>query len=91
MESDRCEDRYNYLYTEKELAGWKSKIEHLAKKAEVTYVVANNHFQGKAAVNAIQLRHMITGQPVKAPETLVEHYPAELQPIATSSIADLRT
>lgn len=90
FESERSEDRYNYLYTEKELAGWKTKIEQVSNKTEVTYVVANNHFQGKAAVNALQLRHMITGQPVKAPEILVEHYPAELQAITATPAADLR-
>jgi uncharacterized protein YecE (DUF72 family) len=81
FESDRCEDRYNYLYTEKELAGWKSRIENVAGKSEVTFVVANNHFQGKAAVNALQLKHLITGRPVQAPEILVRQYPDELEPI----------
>jgi uncharacterized protein YecE (DUF72 family) len=82
FESERSEDRYNYLYAEKELAGWKGKIERVAQKAEVTFVVANNHFQGKAAVNGLQLKHMITGRPVKAPEVLVRAYPAELEPIS---------
>jgi len=38
-------------------------------------VIANNHFEGKAAVNGLQLKHMLTGRKVKAPETLVERYP----------------
>jgi uncharacterized protein YecE (DUF72 family) len=81
FESDRCEDRYNYLYTEKELTGWKSRIENVAGKSDVTFVVANNHFQGKAAVNALQLKHLITGRPVQAPEILVRQYPDELKSI----------
>lgn len=80
FEHEKSEDRYNYLYTVKELAGWKDKIEHVAKKANVTFVVANNHFQGKAAVNALELKHMITNKPVKAPEVLVRRYP-ELESI----------
>lgn len=80
FEHERSEDRYNYLYTVKELAGWKDKIERVAKKAGVTFVVANNHFQGKAAVNALELKHMITEKPVQAPPTLVRHYP-QLQSI----------
>jgi uncharacterized protein YecE (DUF72 family) len=40
FEAEKAEDRYNYLYSEAELAGWKKKIEHIANKAEVTYVVA---------------------------------------------------
>jgi uncharacterized protein YecE (DUF72 family) len=75
FEHERCEDRYNYLYTEKELAPWKEKIERVANKAATTFVVANNHFQGKAVVNALELKNMITEKPVKAPEILVQHYP----------------
>src|SRR6266576_6803581 len=57
-------DRYNYLYSEAELDEWKERIENLAEKAEVTYVVTNNHFLGKAGVNALQLKNMLTGRRV---------------------------
>ena len=80
FEHEKSEDRYNYLYTEKELGGWKEKIDRVAKKAKVTFVVANNHFEGKAAVNALELKHMITEKPVQAPATLVRKYP-ELESI----------
>jgi len=75
FESEKRDDRYNYLYSESELTDWKDKIERISRKAEVTYVVTNNHFEAKAGVNALQLKHMLTGQRVKAPETLLEHYP----------------
>src|SRR5271163_1692478 len=81
FEADKGADRYNYLYSEAELSGWKEKIERITQKAEVTYVVANNHFEGKAGVNALQLKHMLSGQRVKATETLLKHYP-ELKSIA---------
>ncbi len=81
FEAERGEDRYNYLYNQAELSGWKGKIERIAKKTEVTYVITNNHFEGKAGVNALQLKHMLTGQRVKAPERLLKHYP-ELEQIA---------
>jgi uncharacterized protein YecE (DUF72 family) len=81
FEAERGEDRYNYLYSEAELAGWKEKIERIAHKAEVTYVVANNHFEAKAGVNALQMKHMLSGQRVKSTETLLKHYP-ELKNIA---------
>src|SRR6267154_3011726 len=81
FDADTGADRYNYLYSEAELAGWKDKIVRIAGKAEVTYVVTNNHFEGKAGVNALQLKNMITGQRVKAPEPLLKHYP-ELGKIA---------
>jgi uncharacterized protein YecE (DUF72 family) len=75
FEAEKPHDRYNYLYSEEQLQPWKAKVETIASRAEVTFVVANNHFEGKAAVNALQLKSMIRGQRVKAPETLVQHYP----------------
>jgi uncharacterized protein YecE (DUF72 family) len=75
FEHEKPHDRYNYLYSEGELAKWKPRIEEVARQTEVTYVVANNHFEGKAAVNGLQLKHMLTGRKVKAPPTLVERYP----------------
>jgi len=47
----------------------------VAGKAETTYVVANNHNLGKAAVNALELVSMIEARRVQAPPTLVSHYP----------------
>jgi len=35
------------------------KVEVIAQKAESTFVIANNHFQAKAAVNALELRHLL--------------------------------
>jgi uncharacterized protein YecE (DUF72 family) len=81
FEAEKGADRYNYLYSERELAGWKEKIECIAHKAEVTYVIANNHFEAKAGVNALQLKHMLTGGRVTAPAPLLNHYP-ELKNIA---------
>ena len=81
FEHEAPHDRYNYLYSEGELAKWKPRIEEIARKTDVTFVIANNHFEGKAAVNGLQLKHMLTGRKVKAPETLVERYP-ELREIS---------
>jgi len=81
FEAEKPHDRYNYLYSETELKGWKAKIERMAKKAEVTYVIANNHFEAKSGVNALELSHMLSGQRQKAPRSLLRHYP-ELKAIA---------
>jgi len=81
FEADKSADRYNYLYKTSELTGWKERIDQIAKKARVTFVVTNNHFEGKAGVNALQLKHMLTGRRVLAPEPLLERYP-ELKRIA---------
>jgi uncharacterized protein YecE (DUF72 family) len=69
------------LYKPNELAGWKDRVENIAHQAKTTFVVANNHFEAKAGVNALQLKHMLTGQRVVAPESLLERYP-ELKAIA---------
>jgi len=74
FDSDSRNDRYNYLYTEPELKGWKTRIDTIAQKAQKTFVIANNHFEGKAAVNALQLKHLLTGRSVSVPETLLKRY-----------------
>jgi len=44
-------------------------------------VITNNHYQGKAVVNALELIAMLKGAKVKVPEPLREKYP-ELERIA---------
>jgi uncharacterized protein YecE (DUF72 family) len=68
-------DRYDYLYSSDELRGWKGRIEEVAAKTDVTFVVANNHNLGKAAVNALELAHTLSGKQVGAPAPLVASYP----------------
>lgn len=75
FDSDNRNDRYNYLYKEKELESWKERILNVAGKAETTYVITNNHFESKAGVNALELKAMIGGKRVPAPPTLIEKYP----------------
>jgi uncharacterized protein YecE (DUF72 family) len=75
-------ERYNYLYGEQELFPWADRVRNVAHHAKTTFVVANNHFQGKAAVNALQFVHLLTGKKVKVPDTLRSHYP-QLDAIAT--------
>jgi uncharacterized protein YecE (DUF72 family) len=67
-------DRYNYLYTLKELEPWADRVRSVTERTRSTYVVTNNHFQGKAVVNAIQFAAML-GQPIEPPEQLVMRYP----------------
>ena len=76
FDSDNRNDRYNYLYKERELEDWKQRIKNVAEKAQTTYVITNNHFESKAGVNALELKAMVTGKRVSAPPTLVQKYPA---------------
>jgi uncharacterized protein YecE (DUF72 family) len=74
-------ERYNYLYSAAELTPWAERIQHLARQARSIFVIANNHFQGKAVVNALQLIHLLSGAKVRVPEPLRHRYP-ELESIA---------
>ncbi len=76
------EERYNYLYSETELEPWAERIRKVASHTETTFVITNNHYQGKAVVNALQLIRLLTGAKVKVPEPLRHHYP-ELESIAS--------
>lgn len=66
-------ERYNYLYSEKELEPWVGRIESMAKNKD-TYVVTNNHFRGQAIVNAGELKASL-GLENKLPPQLKEVYP----------------
>ncbi|MGA7376269.1 MAG: DUF72 domain-containing protein, partial [Candidatus Sulfotelmatobacter sp.] len=81
LDFDNRNDRYNYLYNETELAGWKERIQRVAERAQTTYVITNNHFESKAGVNALELKALISGERVLAPPTLIQKYP-ELKKIA---------
>jgi uncharacterized protein YecE (DUF72 family) len=82
FDSDSGSDRYNYLYSREELLAWEKRIAAISTKAQKTFVVTNNHFEGKAAVNALQLKAMLSGGPVRVPPTLRSHY-WELGEVAT--------
>ncbi len=77
-------DRYDYLYSETELDHWKERTEEIAAQTAATYVVANNHNLGKAAVNALELINLLQGSKVRVPPPLIARYPEELSKIAVS-------
>jgi uncharacterized protein YecE (DUF72 family) len=52
--------RYDYLYTEEELQSWIPQIRQLAGETETTFVFMNNCFQAKAAVNAMQMKELLS-------------------------------
>ena len=74
-ENKHVGERYDYLYTPKELDPWIDRIHAIAERAEDTYVVTNNHYLGKAVVNAVEITSLLTGEPAQAPATLFESYP----------------
>lgn len=78
-------DRYDYLYSTRELDHWKERIEAIADQTTATYVVANNHNLGKAAVNALELLSMLEGKKVSVPPPLIARYRDELGGISKAS------
>jgi uncharacterized protein YecE (DUF72 family) len=68
-------ERYNYLYSEQELLPWAERVRSVSRRTTTTFVIANNHFQGKAVVNALELIHLLTDAKVDVPDTLRNRYP----------------
>jgi len=80
-------ERYNYLYSAEELAPWVTRVRKVMEQSRNTFVVTNNHFQGKAVVNALQLISILKGSKVKVPEPLRRQYP-QLEEIADTPPAE---
>jgi uncharacterized protein YecE (DUF72 family) len=69
------DDRYDYLYARPELEGIARKAERIAAVHEETMVVTNNHFEGKAVANALEILSLFRAEPVLAPGEIVESFP----------------
>jgi uncharacterized protein YecE (DUF72 family) len=80
------EERYNYLYSEKELEPWATRIREGDEKAAArgeggrtgggAYAILNNHFRGQAVANAVDLQKALLGRSVPLPESMLATYPA---------------
>jgi len=68
-------ERYNYLYSVEELNPWAERIRKVEQNSRNTFVITNNHYQGKSVVNALQLLSILKGNKVKVPDELRQHYP----------------
>ncbi len=75
-------ERYDYLYTADELGPWVDRIKAVAHKANDTYAVTNNHYIGKAVVNALEITSILRSKQVNAPPPVVKRYP-ELRKFTT--------
>lgn len=80
-------ERYNYLYSAEELDPWVARVKKVSTHTRDTFVVTNNHYQGKAVVNALQLISILNGTKVKVPEPMRQHYPL-LEEIADTPPAE---
>jgi uncharacterized protein YecE (DUF72 family) len=93
------EQRYNYLYSERELSPWLDRIRQaqgaLAARAGESpangvYAILNNHFRGQAVANALEIENWLTGRSETVPDTLLQTYPA-LAAIARAPMSPQRT
>jgi len=80
-------ERYNYLYSPEELNPWVARIRTIQEHTRNIFVVTNNHFQGKAVVNALELISILNGSKVRVPEPLRQRYPV-LERIANEMPAE---
>ena len=53
-------ERFRYLYSEKELAEWVPKVEHLSESAREVHVLMNNCYRDQAVTNAAQLADLLS-------------------------------
>jgi len=74
------DQRYDYLYSARELDGFVGAIRKALRRTEATFVVFNNHPRGQAVVNALQLQFELAGVKVNVPEKLLLAHP-ELAPV----------
>ena len=50
---------YNYLYSKEGLKLWVQKVEQIRKETKVLRAYFNNHYGGKAIINALQFKQML--------------------------------
>lgn len=52
-------ERYDYLYSDEELAEWLVGVEKMDENSDRVYVIFNNHYKGQAPANARTFEHML--------------------------------
>jgi uncharacterized protein YecE (DUF72 family) len=68
-------EKYDWLYSEPEVARLVQTATQIRARTEELYVVANNHFAGKGPANALEIAQALTGVCAEVPESLVRVYP----------------
>ena len=83
---EASEDRYNYLYSPKELREFSDIAGAAQALVKKSYLYAKNHFASKSVVNAVMIKAQL-GQPIEGeyPPELIEHYPDISDLVTTSS------
>ena len=82
------DDTYNYLYSGEELDEIAGRAVRIAEMSKSLTLVANNHYHGKEAVNALEIKARVTGRKVAVPPELLKKYP-RLKQIAKNIVPEL--
>jgi uncharacterized protein YecE (DUF72 family) len=61
-QSNNIYQRFGYLYDEKELEPWTSRLQELAQQTQETHVLLNNCYRNYAQTNARQLAALLTDE-----------------------------
>ena len=69
------DETYNYDYQAHELLQIKDRLTQLAKSSQDVVLIGNNHYKGAELANAIELKHLLTGQKQRVPPGLIKAYP----------------
>jgi uncharacterized protein YecE (DUF72 family) len=87
----KSEDRYNYLYSARELQEFSDVAGAAKELVKKSYLYTNNHFAAKSVVNAVMLKAQI-GQPIEGeyPPELIETYPELRGLVRTAPVTALR-
>ena len=74
---EKSDDRYNYLYSARELEPFAEAVEEVSRRdLKKAYVYANNHFSAKSVANAAILKHQLDQDvPGEYTEEMIERYP----------------
>ena len=69
------DETYNYLYPSREIEEIAGRAVQIARMSKTLTLVANNHYQGKEMVNALELLAKLKGKKVSVPPLLLGKYP----------------
>jgi uncharacterized protein YecE (DUF72 family) len=67
--------RYDYFYSPGELIGFEQIIAPLIKTLKEIYIIFNNHPNGQAPANALQMINLLEKRLVEIPKNLINAFP----------------
>lgn len=67
--------RYNYLYSEEELAPWIEAVKKMKRQVNDLFIITNNHYRGQAVVNALEIQAALGQLKGVLPIQLAKAYP----------------